>query len=261
MPASVMDQSAANLGNVAPLLADASGVLGESASRTATAGRMYEKAGARGNIARSMNSYLNPYQQQVIAQTQGRMRDQTEYDLDAVSAQAQNAGAFGGSRHGLVESQVRDNAARNMAEMTNSMNMQGFNTAAGLGAQDVQNQFMGAGGLANAAGQLQGVAGGLGNIASQYGSLAGQQFGLGQNIMQNQMNTGNMQQMMNQQILSGAGGQFGQTMNYPMQMLNQQLAALSGNPLGGESTTTTTPGLFDYLGLAAGVGSSWLNRK
>ena len=199
-----------------------------------SAGNLTQAGDTFGNIAGgdaafdSMNKWINPYQQQVIDQTVGRMNDVTDRNLMAVGDQAQAAGAFGGSRHGLVESEVMDTSQRNIAEMVNQMSMQGFNTAAGLGRGDVSDMLSGAGGL---------------------GNTAGTGFDMGRAIGQDQMMQGGLQQALMQQILSGAGGQFDQMQNHPMNMLNMQLAALSGNPLMNESSQTYTPGMLDYLSM------------
>ena len=215
-------------------------IFDQSAADLQGASDIYGNVGSGNAAFDSMNKWINPYQQQVIDQTVGRMNDVTDRNLMNVGDAASAAGAFGGSRHGLVESEVMDTSQRNIAEMVNQMSMQGFNTAAGLGRGDVGDMLAGAGGL---------------------GNTAGAGFDMGRAIGQDQMMQGGLQQALMQQILSGAGGQFQDMQNHPMNMLNMQLAALGGNPLMGESTQTHTPGMLDYLSMlgqvAGKVGASY----
>ena len=190
-------------------------------------------------VPATMNQYLNPYQNQVIDTTLGRMRDNAMQDLNMVRAQAAQAGAYGGARQGLVEAELLDRYNRNMGEAAGSMAQQGFNTAAQLGQNRISQLMQGGSGLVNAA-------------------PVG--FGLGQNVLQQQQQAGAMQQGMMQQILNQATGQYDTYANYPQTALATALAGVQGNPLAGAGTTTTrtTPGLFNYLSLGAGLGSAYL---
>lgn len=193
---------------------------------------------AEGNpIADSMNAYLDPYYKEVISDVTGRALDRRDQDLMRVGDQAVAGGAFGGARHGLVESQVMSEYDRNINEMTNSMLSDRFNTAASLGQSDVMARLQ-------AAGAMEGLGGNL--------------YGIGQDLNDRQMASGNMQQQLLQQILGGASGQFDQYMNSPYQMIDLLNATLGSDPRNAERTQSSTPGLFDYLSLGAGMGSAWL---
>ncbi len=74
------------------------------------AGSTYGAAATGQPILSSMNSYINPYYDEVLNSTISRMRDERDMTLDQIGANATAAGAFGGSRHGLVESQVYEPA-------------------------------------------------------------------------------------------------------------------------------------------------------
>ena len=146
----------------------------------------------------------------------------------------------------------------------------------GLNARGQQiNAAQGAGQLSlNSRGQQINAAQGLGQLGQ---AQAGNQLAAGQGLMAgaaqgqnmgmaalNQQNQAGMQQQqMNQRILDQATGQYDQYSNYPQTALATALAALQGNPLGAQNTTTqtTTPGMFDYLSLGAGMGSSYLGGK
>ena len=210
-------------------------VFDAAASGMQQAGNTYGNIAQGGQALQSMNSYLNPYQSQVIDNTTSRMIDQRDMNQNQIQANAQQAGAFGGSRHGLVEAQNYEDSNRNIAEMQAQMNHQGFNTAAGYGFNDVSQQMQGAQGL---------------NAGAQQG------FNMGRQLNQDQFQNGLQQQQLQNQILNGANQQFGGYVNHPFNMLNQQLAALSGNPLAGESIKTTNPGLLTQIGTLAQTGGA-----
>lgn len=235
-----------------------------------------------GSIAQSMNAYINPFQNQVIDSAVGRLTQDRDISLNQVGAQAEAASAFGGSRHGLVESEIYSNTNRNIGELAGNLGLQGFNTAAQFGNLDIQNRLQGtslAGTFANRdnqnllqalglgssiAGQdvnslLQSIGMG-GNFTNQdiqnrmaaaggLSGLADQGFGFGQSITQQQAQQGAQQQQLAQNVISGGNQQFDALMNSPQDALNTQLAALAGNPLMGENTQSYTPGIYDYISL------------
>jgi hypothetical protein len=102
-------------------------------------------------------------------------------------------------------------------------------------------------------GQFQ-TAGVRAGAASQLGALGQQAFNTGQTIQQNQMQQGLMQQGLQQSLIDAARGQYAGYTGAPMSSLSAPLAALGATPNQSTTTQTRNPGLFDYLGLAAGIG-------
>lgn len=188
-----------------------------------------------GAIANSMNSYMSPYISRVINDSTSRLRDRRDIDLNTIRGNATQGNAFGGSRHGLVEAETIDNYGRAEDELVARLLQGGFDTSAGLAVQEQGLMQSGANGLMN-----------LGNTA----------FGMGQQVQQGQMQSGTTQQQLLQAILGGASGQFDQYTNAPMDGISKLLSAISGNPLAGNTTQRYKPGLFDYLGMGAGVMSA-----
>lgn len=90
-------------------------------------------------IASAINRYTNPYENQVVNRTTNNMLRALDTQQENIRADAAAAGAFGGSRHGLVESQTNAETMRNIGDITAQLRQQGFNTAAGLASQDVAN--------------------------------------------------------------------------------------------------------------------------
>lgn len=194
-------------------------------------------------VAAGMNAYRNPYTQQVTNRAINDIGRTTAMQQEVNRASAANAGAFGGSRHGLVEAETNAAAQRNIGDLSANLNLQGFNTAAGLAQNDITNRMTGG---ANA------VAG-----AGVLGNLATSGFNMGNTLQNQQWQQGLVAQQMQQQQLNDAQQQFYGFANSPLNYLNMMGSALSGSPLSGNTTQTSqyTPGLGDYLSFVMGLGS------
>jgi hypothetical protein len=235
----------------------------------------------------NMNEYLNPYYDQVLQGALGTMRDTKDQTMNDVGASATAAGAFGGSRHGLVESQVLSNYNRDAGNLAGNLKAQGFDnaltTAQGVLGMDLdRGQFMSGtqAGLdqntnsANAQLQLalaQAKAGALGQgtsldqnqqqltlqqMLTQANGMAGMgnnYYNIGQTIKNDQATDGKTQQDLLQSILSGSNADFSKYMQDPYTAITLMQSLLSGDPRSGNQTGTSTskPGLFDYLSLIA----------
>jgi len=190
--------------------------------------------GALGGTAQAMGgpdigAFMNPYTQAVASQTMGDLERQRQMAGQNTAAQAQAAGAFGGSRHGVADALTNEAFARQGAQALAGLNQQGFNTA--LSAAQNQQQI-----------GMQG--------ASQLGQLAGQGFGFGQQIGNQQAQQGAFTQGLNQAVIDAAKGQFSGYTGAPMQSAGS-LAGLLGATQPGQTTTQSQqPGLFNYLSLA-----------
>jgi hypothetical protein len=91
---------------------------------------------------------------------------------------------------------------------------------------------------------------------AQLGQLGQQAFNTGQTLQQNQAQQGLLQQGLQQALIDAARGQYAGYTGAPGQALSAPLAALGVTPVPQSTTTTKQPGLFDYLGLAAGMAGS-----
>ena len=234
-------------------------------------------------IAPGIPTYMNPYTDEVIDRSVADIQRLTNQQLDQTGATAAKSGAFGGSRHGLVESTVMSEAQKNMGDLAANLRNNAFGQAASLAGQDVANtmnmgQFNANQGqnmnlanmdAVNTAGQwnsgaknqwaqnlaslAQGAAAGIGNLAGGAANLGQTGFNIGQSINSNQMNQGTMQQALIQSIMDLAGGQTQGFTNQPQNILQMALSALGMNPMSGATTTTGTynPGWLDYLSLGA----------
>jgi hypothetical protein len=185
-------------------------------------------AAAGPNIGR----FMNPYTSMVTGQTLQDLERQRQMAINTTGQQATQAGAFGGSRHGVAEALTNEGFARQGAQTFGNLQQQGFNTA--LGAAQQQQQL------------------GL-QAAGQMGNLANLGFGFGQQISQQQMAQGMQQQALQQALIDAARGQFGAYAAQPGQSQQYLGQAIGVSPVPQTQTTTKQPGLFDYLTMGASV--------
>ena len=183
----------------------------------------------------NVSPFMNPYTSMVTGQTMQDLDRQRQMAVNQTAQQATQAGAFGGSRHGVAEALTNEAFARQGAQTFGNLQQQGFKTA----LQAAQNQQ---------ANQLA--------AAGQMGQLAGQGFGFGQQIAQQQAQQGAQQQALQNALIAAAQQQFGNVANYPQQALSLPLQALGMTPYGQTTTSTQTanPGLFGTLGSMAQLG-------
>ena len=85
------------------------------------------------------------------------------------------------------------------------------------------------------------------------GQLGQQAFNTSQAIQQQQMQQGMMQQAMQQQLIDAARQQYRGYTGAPQAALSAPLAALGVAPVPQSQTTTSKPGLFDYMGAGMGM--------
>lgn len=194
-------------------------------------------------IASGISGYMNPYTNEVIGNATNDVNRLTQMQQQQNAANAARSGAFGGSRHGLVEATTNSEAQRNLGDMAGNLRMQGFNTAANFANQDINNRFTGAGGMLSGAGTL-------GNIGTSA-------FNMGNTLESNQWNRGLQQQQMEQQRLNDARQMFLDYTNSPANYLQMLTSALSGSPLSNNTTSKNSssysPGLMDIAGLGLGL--------
>jgi len=206
------------------------GVYGQSAGAYNAALGGTAAAAAGPNIG----AFMNPYTSQVTGNTLDSLERQRQMATNTMGAQATQAGAFGGSRHGVADSLTNEAFARQGADTFGQLQQQGFNTALG-GAQNQQNIGL--------------------QAAGQMGNLSNMGFGFGQQIGQQQAQQGQQQQALMQGLMDAGRQQYAGFAGAPERALNLPLQALGGAQFGKSETQTKKPGLFDYLSLGFGAFS------
>ena len=177
------------------------------------------------NPAAAAANMMNPYQQQVVDATIRDVGNAAQMGLNQIGAQAQGAGAYGGSRQGIAEAEALKGFNQQALDQVSRLNQQGYQ-------QSINNAFNAASGLQN-----------VGNQA----------FNFGNQLQQNQMQQGAMQQQMMQNLINAGKQQFAGFTGQPQQNLNTLLSTISAQPQLSGQEKSFQPGLFNYLQFAAGL--------
>ena len=204
---------------------------GANPAGVAAAANPYQRAsganaaamGIYANPAVAAQQMMNPYQQNVVNKTLRDVGGAAQIGLNTLGAQASQAGAFGGSRHGVAMAEAAKGYQQQALDAVGALNQQGYNQA-------MNNAFQSAAGLQN---------------------VGQQAFGYGQSIQQQQMQQGALQQAAMQSLIDAAKGQYAGYTGAPQQGLNTLLSSVYGvQPIQG-GQKSNNPGLFNYLQLAA----------
>ena len=138
-----------------------------------------------GTGAGSIQSYMSPYQQQVIDASLADYDAQAAKSRTGLGAQAVSQGAFGSGRHGIAEAEFDALSNRGRGTLQSGLRQSGFNQAQQSRQQDLANQM------------------GLSNLQS---SLGGQAQGFAQSQIAGLGTLGSAQQGQNQAVLDAQRG-------------------------------------------------------
>ena len=183
----------------------------------------------------AFQAYMSPFQQDVIDTTLAEFDRQAAAGLPALSAQAVQAGAFGGGREGVQRAEYQAASDRNRAALQAQLLSQGFTQAQNLAAADFGRNL---------------------TLAQQTPGLVGQQIaGL--------TTLGGQQQARQQQLLS-ADQQLAQRQAFQPLEAAQTLGSgivplISGYPGTERTMTTPTPGALQ-TGLSTGATLAGIYR-
>jgi hypothetical protein len=222
-----------------------------------------QQAAAGQDYARQMTSpsaiqqYMNPYQSAVTDVQVAAAQRQADIARTGRSAQAVQAGAFGGSRQAIMDAE----AARNLAMQQGDIQARGLQDAFSRGQQQFnteqqlreQSRQYGAGlGLQGLQTALQG--------AGQLGALGQQQFGQERDILNLQNQFGGQQRQYDQQLRDTEAQNFAAQQRYPYQQLEFMSNILRGTPMGTVQSMYQAPPSVGSQLLGAGtmLGGAYL---
>lgn len=100
-----------------------------------------------------LSAYTNPYENQVVQSTLGDLDRARQMAMAQTGAQATAAGAFGGSRQGVMEAETNRAFAEQAAKSAGQLRSAGFNQAQGMAQQDIAGRMQAS--LANQGANLQ----------------------------------------------------------------------------------------------------------
>lgn len=231
-------------------------------------------------IGQNAQALMSPYTNAVIAPSMQLGQQALAQNLQSIGAGANQAGAFGGSRQGIMEGTAQAQTALGQSQQTANLLNQGWQSALSPAMTAEQQGYGAANTLANS------MQSGYAGAAQQGANLASQNLQAGMAAPQdlnammqygltgtNAMNTYGQQQQQYQQNLLNAGyGQYMQAQAWPYQQLQTFLGAISGIPYSTTNeaqTQTMMPsnllgqsigGVAALGGLASGVGSILNNQ-
>ncbi len=188
-----------------------------------------------------IEQYQSPFQQQVIDQALGDIQRQADIARGGAQDRAIRAGAFGGSRSALIESESQRPFIEAQARTAANLRQAGFEQAQRAAESDLARQQQ----LAMFAPELE-----LRARQQQAGLLGGLQGSQLQNLGL-LSGIGQQQQLLQQAGIDASRGEFGRALGYGPQQLGLLQGGM-GTPL--VSTTTTgkqKTGLGDILGTGA----------
>ena len=160
-------------------------------------------------------AYMSPYQQQVIDTTLAEFDKQAQIGKFGLGKTASDAGAFGGARHGIAQSEYQSGSDANRAMINAGLLQQGF-------GQGLAGQQQALGNISGMASMVPNLQMGLGNL---YGQMGGAENTYAQ-ALQNQLAKSNqlgMQLPMDriQQAANIFGTTAGQVPGAPVRPFNQ----------------------------------------
>lgn len=216
-----------------------------------------------------LTPYMNPYDEAVVKANEADILRGANIGMGQLQSQAQAAGAYGGSRHGVAMGDIGRETLSQLAKSSAGLRQAGFQNAQQMAQADIgtnlqaqlanqQNRLQA--GMSNQQADLSGAGQRL-SAANQLGQIANLGFGMGQTVNNNLMAQGAMQQALQQSVLDAAANKYQGYVQHPAQGLAYLNAALGVTPTTPQTTTTTKqPGLFDYLTLGASGytgGAQW----
>lgn len=201
----------------------------------------------------NLDPYMNPYTQAVTDTTMSELERQRLIAMNNTNSAA--SGAFGGSRHGVMQAETNRGFGDIAARTTAGLNSDNFMQAQGAAFQDIGNQLSADQGNQSAALQaqlanaqnalsansqnLQGAAG-LANVSNMG-------FSRGQSALQAQMQAGNQQQALQQQLINAAKQQTLSDTGFSDEAIARLMGALGGIPIPETQTKSESPGFLDIL--------------
>ena len=184
-----------------------------------------------------LSAYTNPYESQVVNQSLQDLERSRQMQANQLGAQASQAGAFGGSRQAIMESELSRNYLDQAARTASGLRQAGFQNAQQLAGQDIGFGLQGSQNRQQA--------------ASTLGQLSNLGFGQGMALNEQSAQQGALAQGINQMLIDAAKGQYAGYQGAPAQSLQYMTGALGATPTPTTTTQSRQPGLFDYLTLAA----------
>ena len=178
--------------------------------------------------AQAAQDYMNPYLQSALNPQIEEARRQAQITRLGDANRLTQAGAYGGSRQAIMESELNRSLGQNLANITG----QGYQTAYDKAMQQFNTE--------------QGVAQQAQNLTNQYGLQA----------LQNQANLGAQERAIQQEGITADIAQFEEERDFPYKQVQYQQSLLQGLPIAAQAYSYAAPSkLSELLNSAGGIGN------
>jgi hypothetical protein len=201
----------------------------------------------------NLDPYMNPYTQAVTDTTMSELERQRQIAMNQTNSAA--SGAFGGSRHGVMQAETNRGFGDIAARTTAGLNSDNFMQAQGAAFQDIGNSFSAA--QSNQAAQLQAQLANASNglsgnsqrtmAASNLANVSNMGFSRGQSALDAQLQAGNQQQALQQQLIDAAKQQTMGDTGFSDEAISRIMSVLGGIPIPKTQTQSSNPGLLGLL--------------
>ena len=178
--------------------------------------------------AQAAQNYMNPYLQSALNPQIEEARRQAQITRLGDANRLTQAGAYGGSRQAIMESELNRSLGQNLANITG----QGYQTAYDKAMQQFNTE--------------QGAAQQAQNLTNQYGLQA----------LQNQANLGAQERAIQQEGITADIAQFEEERDFPYKQVQYQQSLLQGLPIAAQAYSYAAPSkLSELLNSAGGIGN------
>jgi hypothetical protein len=212
------------------------------------------------------NQYMDPYLSTVMDRQFGRMERQYGRDVQGLDARAREAGAYGGSRHAVLESNMRDDFLDRVSDQEAQAMSNAYNTGMEAYSGD-QSRWLQAQGANQQADQemyqrWMSGAGQMGQLAGQAAGMGGQYSDLLYGDADALRRMGLTQEQMSQAGLDMGYQDFVNQRDYERQNLAMMSGLLRGIPMPVSSDTQQTQYQNPYAqALGLGLGLYGMNQN
>ena len=204
-----------------------------------------------------LDPYLNPFQQQVIDQTMQELDRRGATAQQDLAGQAQQAGAFGGSRFGVQGAELGRGLQDARAQALTQLNQQNYAQAMGGYQNQMERQRLAGMGIGALGQQYGGFGQQMAGFGGQYAGLGAQEQAMAGQDIQSLLGIGGMQRQREQQLLDMQRQNALQGMYEPYQRLGFYGDILAQAPTSQQVIpTATSPNVSPWQqAIGTGVGA------
>lgn len=191
--------------------------------------------------------YMNPYLQTALNPQLEEARRQAEISRINNAGRMTKAGAYGGGRQAVMESELQRNMAQNQANIMGQGYLNAYEQARQQFNEDQKRKINEA--QFGADYRLKGLGSSV-DAAQALGSISGAQLGAEQNLLKSQLDAGAQQRAIEQEGITADWDEYMRQLQYPYKQLQFMQSMISGLPVG---AVTNAPNPMSDMGSVAAI--------